>query len=161
MGNLPYSDIPLAVPVSSPPSPACRVPPVLAPSPDPPTPKHFPQFRQVSCFLPLENSPFSTLEPQTPCTRSACPQSRPVRASAPTPGWAMPKPFQRCRTGNSIRSAHKKAVPHPLHIPIFGAMEAIHCSDAVINKIYDSPWNCENQKERDGYRNETDAHQNG
>lgn len=115
MGNLPYSDIPLAVPVSNPLSPACRFPPILAPSPDPPTPKHFPQIRQVSCFLPLENSPFSTLEPQTPCTRSACPQSRPVRASAPTPGWALPKPFQRCRTGNCIRPAHKNTVPHPLH----------------------------------------------
>ena len=73
-----------------------------------PPPKLFPQSRQAGCFLPLENSPFNTLEPQTPCTRSACPQSRSVRAAAPTPGWAMPKPFQCCRPGNSIRSAHKK-----------------------------------------------------
>ncbi len=55
----------------------------------PPTPKLFPQSRQAGCFLPIENSHFSTLEPQTPCTRSAYPQSRPVRASAPTPGWAF------------------------------------------------------------------------
>lgn len=57
---------------------------------------------------PTRRASGSTLEPQTPCTRSACPQSRPVRAAAPTPSWAMPKPFQCCRPENSIRSAHKK-----------------------------------------------------
>ncbi len=107
IGNLPDSDTASC----NTPSLICRFPLGPVPKQSRPPPRFFPQSRQAGCFLPLENSRFSTLEPQTPCTRSACPQSRSVRAAAPTPGWAMPKPFQCCRPGNSIRSAHKKTIP--------------------------------------------------